>query len=213
MASTMSEWIAQGHNIGVFKFYLPFVLSFAVFYGLMRKIKIFDGKKDQAGKGENEKTGKVIDLIVSAILALLIMGYTPAGISLAEMFSAMFTETMIVVVSLIGGLMVLSVLLNVAGIHVGGEWLFEFDEKTKKYKLKYPVIWVAFLFLVLIALAGFISSGGTSLIPGIYLPDLHFPNIPMLNIPALGLTSVDMVMIALVVLTLGIILWVSKSDS
>ena len=209
MASTISEWIAQGHNIGVFKFYLPFVLSFAVFYGLLRKVKIFDGKKVD-GKYENSKVGKVIDLIVSAILALLIMGYTPAGISLAEMFSSMFTETMIIVISLIGGLMVLSVLLNVAGIHVGGNWLF--DEEKGKYKLRYPIVWVAFLFLTLIALAGFISSGGTALIPGIYLPNISFPNIPAFNIPALGLTSVDMVMIALVVLTLGIIIWVSRSE-
>jgi hypothetical protein len=102
------------------------------------------------------------------------------------------------------------VLLKIAGIDVGmANWLIGADNK-----LKYGRVWTALLFITLFALAGFISSGGTSLIPGLYLPNIQLPNwqFPMIDIPALGLTGPDVAMITMVLITLAIVWWVSTGD-
>jgi hypothetical protein len=178
-----ADLIAAGKEFGVFQFYLPFVLSFAVIYGILAKAKIF-------GK---EKTGKNINIIVSAILSLFLIGYTPVGITLAEYFGSLFTGTVLVVVTILGTMMILFVLGALAGVEV----------PTK------PSKWAILLVLIAIVLAigVFISSGGMAFFPGLVLPGVTLPSTPTVAIPSIGITTEDIAMIAMVAGMALIMLW------
>jgi len=178
-----ADLIAAGKEFGVFQFYLPFVLSFAIIYGILAKAKIF-------GK---EKTGKNINIIVSAVLSLFLIGYTPVGITLAEYFGSLFTGTILVVVTILGTMMILFVLGALAGVEV----------PTK------PSKWAILLVLIALVLAigVFISSGGQAFFPGLALPGFTWPSTPTLVIPSLGLTTGDMAVLAMVAGVALIVYW------
>jgi hypothetical protein len=83
---------------GILDFYLPFLLTFAVFYGLLTKVKIFSIK-------ENEKVepNRPINAIIAVVAAFYVIAYTPVGLKFSEFMSTFFTQTiMAALVSLVG---------------------------------------------------------------------------------------------------------------
>lgn len=92
----LADLIAQGKEFGIFQFYLPFVLTFAIIYGLLRKTKIF---------GELRQ----IDVIIALAAALYVMAMSPAGpiaMDLTTFLTGLFGGTLIIVVTLLAILMV-----------------------------------------------------------------------------------------------------------
>lgn len=186
----LADLIAAGKEFGIFQFYLPFILSFAVVYGILAKANIF-------GKG---KTGKNINILLSGVLSLLIIGYTPVGITLAEYFGSLFTGTILVVVTILGTMMILYILGALIGVEVPAE--------------KLPKKWGVLLLLIAIVLAigVFVSSGGRAFFPGLVFPGVTIPEIPIPAIPSIGLTMTHISFIVVFLGTAVIVWWMTQEE-
>lgn len=130
-------------NIGVFQFYLPFVLVFAIFYGLLAKSKVFG----------DEKIAKRLNAIVALIAALYVVGFTPVGtqlISFSTYIATLFTDAAVVIVTLLVFLMITFILIPTKELgSLKGWWR------------------ILILIAVLIGLALFFNAGGAAIFGGI----------------------------------------------
>jgi len=186
---TMADLIAAGKEFGIFQFYLPFMISFAIIYGILSKVKLFGG----------EKLGRNVNLIVSGVLSLFLIGYTPVGISLAEYFGSVFTGTILVVVTILGSLMILYMLGQLVGIEV----------PVKGAGKKWAVLLL--LLAVILAVGVFASSGGLSFFPGFTLPGVTLPSFPVPVLPSLpSFTLQDIAMIMVFLGTVGLLYWMTR---
>ena len=143
---SFSDLLSIAKDIGFFQFYLPFVLTFAIFYGLLEKVKIFGDKS------------RNINLIIALVAALYVIGFTPVGITFAQFLSNFFGQVGIILVSLIALGMIFFVLVPLSGKEVK-------DLFNPKYLI--PIA-------ALLAIGAYLSSGGLSLFPGISLPSGGF---------------------------------------
>ena len=143
---TMADLIAAGQEFGIFEFYLPFVILFAIVYGLLMKSKIFGA----------DKAGKNINLIIALAISLFVMVYTPAGVQLSTFLSDFFGKVFVVLVTILALLMMLGLLLPSVGVEMS---------LTKGVKIVVALV-------VLLAVGVFISSGGMALFPGIKLGEV-----------------------------------------
>ena len=131
--SFFTQTIRVIERYGVLNFYLPFILTFSIFYALLRKSRIF---------GDPEKVN-AINAIIAVVAAFYVIAYTPIGFSMSEFLSKFFTQTTTTIVGLMG----VSLILALASA-VG--W------KPECWVGKFTII----LILVVIGLVIFIGSGG-----------------------------------------------------
>ncbi|MEM5801785.1 MAG: hypothetical protein QXQ18_00110 [Candidatus Aenigmatarchaeota archaeon] len=126
-------------NFGFFDLYLPFVLTFALFYGILQKVKLF-GETAQAER---------INAIIAFIAAFYILIFSPVGITLAGFFSSFFGGAAIILVTILifGAILTLSLITTK-----------QKEEITIKYLQ--PILIV---FGVAAALILFITSGGLAI--------------------------------------------------
>lgn len=120
---------------GVFHFYLPFVLVFAIFYGLLTKSKVFG----------DDKLSKRLNAIIALIAALYVVGFTPVGvqlISFADYIGVLFTDAAVVIVTLLVFLLILFMLIPTKTKDLSGWWN------------------ILIVIAALIALALFFNAGG-----------------------------------------------------
>ncbi len=139
----IADFIVLLKDFGVFEFYLPFVILFAIMYGLLLKSRLF---------GEGSKA-RSINVIISLAAAFYVMAYTPVGFTLTEYFANFFTQVSVVLVTLVAFMMIIGLLVPLTGkmkmedaFKVAGKWII--------------------LFGALIALGMFLSSGGQMIFPG-----------------------------------------------
>ncbi|MEM0243468.1 MAG: hypothetical protein QXS69_00870 [Candidatus Aenigmatarchaeota archaeon] len=92
MVDPISNLIITLNNLGFFKFIIPFILTSAVFYGLLRKSKIFGDPK------ENMAVNSVI-----SISAAFLVSAAPiiAGIDITQYLSGFLIYTIFVMISII----------------------------------------------------------------------------------------------------------------
>jgi len=140
MTLPISELIEMGKAIGFFQFYLPFLLLFVIFYGILNRSKIF-------GDPTKEKGAKTTNFIISLVAAFLAIGYSPVG-EISVFLANLFGETFIV----IAGLLVIGLIVTmISPIFGKEESVLAGKEKLLKGFL---------LFGILIAIGVFFSSGG-----------------------------------------------------
>lgn len=179
----IADLIAAGKELGIFEFYLPFILLFAIIYGLLQKSKIF---------GEPEKV-KNINMIISLAASLFVMVFTPVGpatITMATFLSNLFAGTLMILVTIITFLAVVFMIASPIGAMP--------KEAPKK---AFGVIVVG---AIILATGVFVASGGLAIFPGIPLPITA----PIIVLP--WLTPQDLAII-LVVLATGIVIsWLAK---
>jgi hypothetical protein len=178
--TALADLIAAGQEFGVFQVFLPLVLSYAIIYGLLKKMKVFDDKTN---------------IVVSAILAWLIIGYTPLGSMFTEYIANTFTGTVLVVVTLLGSMMIIYVLANLVGINI---------PLTAPGAKKWAILLLGIA--LVLALGVFVSSGGVAFFPGLTLPGVTIPNIPIPVLPSIGLTTGHLAVLFMV-LGFGAVLW------
>lgn len=179
----ISDLIAAGKEMGIFEFYLPFVIMFAVLYGLLSKSKIF-------GDAEKDRKVRSINLIISLAASAFVMAYTPVGITLTTFFANLFTNALIAIVTMLVFLMITALVLGAAG---------------REMKLESGAKFVV-LFIIILVIGVFISSGGLAFFPGLTLGPVSDVPTPIIEFPNLKLTTQDIAIIALVILT-GIVIW------
>lgn len=142
----LADLISLGKEFGVFELYLPFVILFAILYGLLNKSKIF-------GEG---KQAKNLNLIISLASALFVLAYTPVGITMTQFFATYFAGMSIVLITALAFGMFVFLLLPAVGVQPGGDL---------GKKLAMPLVIIAGL----LAFGLYLSSGAPLIIPGIDL--------------------------------------------
>jgi len=144
-------------GFGIFDFFLPFILAFAIFYGILSKIKIFGESK--------ERSARTINLVISLAAAAYVTLYViMPNVALSTFLANMFGKATVVILSLIAFLAIFYLLMNV--VTPGKTWEFK------------KLGWLVLIFAIIIGLGLFLSSGGSSLFPGINLPfSINFGNI------------------------------------
>jgi len=145
---TIGDLIQSGKAFGIFEFFLPFILMFAIFYGLLAKTKIFGDP--------GSKPARTINLVIALSAAAYIMVFTPAGVTVSTFLSTLFGQWMVLVLGLLAFLMVFYLMMNILKPEATWDW-------TK---------WGwAILLIAIVLMAGvFISSGGATIFPGIKTP-------------------------------------------
>lgn len=189
---TIADVLALFKEAGLFAFYLPFLLVFTIIYALLLKTGIFG----------RERAARVVNLVVSLIASLYVVGYTPIGVTLAGIIASMFSGAFILLLTVLVVVLVF-VFVFPALLAIGGraptesQWLHRF------------IMWGIFLFVIAWGISLVISSGGASLLPpfpfgtgGTTTPTIVMP----------GLTLQDIAIIVLVIFTGLIIWWMSQPE-
>lgn len=140
-AQGFQDLIGTLKDVGVFQFYLPFLISFAVLYALLLKVKVF---------GDNKALVTIIALAASAF----IMVYTPVGITFSQFLTNFFGNAVVIILTIV-------VLIMFANILKTGEIFDVSGLLTGNWK------WVGLLLLLLVVFGVFVASGGTSIFPGL----------------------------------------------
>ena len=180
----IADLVVAGKEFGIFEFYLPFVILFAMLYGLLQKSKIFGDK------------AKAINVIISLAASLFVMEYALSGI-LATFFATFFAGTLAILVTILGFLMVTYLLLAMFG---------------EEGKLPNASKYVKFVVLVgaILAAATFVSSGGAAIFPGFVIGTVT--EVPNLIFPNLNLSTQDVGIILLVALFVGIVIFLVRGE-
>ncbi|MBU5688303.1 MAG: hypothetical protein KQA41_04410 [Candidatus Aenigmarchaeota archaeon] len=136
---------------GVFEIYLPFLLTFSLFYGLLRRIGLF-------GKDSNDTTSNKISALVAFVAAMYITIFSPAAIPISKFFATFFTQSSIAIVVIMISIMLITMFFSLPFLDPNQRGRF-----TTQF-LNYLVIGA-----LLVVLGMFVSSGGvqlfTSLLP------------------------------------------------
>lgn len=140
-------FISGSQNAGIFSIYLPFILTFALIYGLLNKSKILGGGRP----------AKALNAIIGFSVAFYVIAFTAAGVTIATFFSTFFTQTTSLIVTVIALVLVLTAMSPLWGGDVG--------------KPVAKVGGYAGLIVVAILLWSFSSSGGATIF-GIALPGI-----------------------------------------
>ncbi len=80
-------------RFGIFEYFLPFMIYFLIIYGLLGKIDIFNGSK-------NEKANK-INVLLAASMSLLILYYVPTSKTIGMFLSEIFTKWGVLAITLL----------------------------------------------------------------------------------------------------------------
>lgn len=181
-ADILELWKAYG----VFEFYLPFVLMFAIFYGLLAKSKIF-------GDESKERRVRNINVVISIVAALFVM-VSPVGVSLTTFFGTFFTQTMVVLTTMLSFLLIMYMVIPHGSV---GDMM---KEPMKYAKFLVP-------FAALAALALFFASGAPAIF-GINIGGVGGVG----GIGLSGLSSQDIVTIVLILVFLLIVVYLTRED-
>lgn len=174
----IADLVAAGKEFGIFQFYLPFIMLFAIVYGLLQKSKIFGPK------------AKGINIIIALAASFFVMEYALSAY-LEVFFATFFAQTLGIFVGILGFLMITWLLLALVGE--------DYKPDAKKY-VKYLVLIGAIL-----AIATYISSGGTAIFPGFVIePGFVIP------IEISGLTVYQIGIIIVVLLTILAIWYMTR---
>lgn len=178
-AQGFQDLISTFKEIGVFQFYLPFILVFTVLYALLLKTNIF---------GSKENVNKPLVTIISLAAAAFIMVYVPIGITFSQFLTNFFGNVVIVILTLVALVILASILTS------GG--FFNIPETFTKGAG--PIVVLVLLLLVVFGV--FVASGGTSIFPGIKISAN-----PVFD--AIGGFSPTTLAIIILVVGTGLIVW------
>jgi len=165
---------------GVFEIYLPFLLTFALFYGLLRKIGLFKVVSGQSQSGQDDSTANKISAVVAFVAAMYITIFSPAAIPISRFFATFFTQSSIAIVVLMVTIMFLAMFFSLPFLG------------DQKYNFVEDIIHWLVIAALLIVVGMFVSSGGVKLFTNM-LP------------PGVKISGEDLALLVLVVLTIIII--------
>ncbi len=117
---------------GFYDFVLPWLLAFAVTFGILQTVNIFK-------KGQNANTS--VDAIIAIVVAFYITIFTPFPGFLSSFFSKLFGSSMIA----LSGVLVLLMFIGIFGLNVSGLLTKKEGDKTSPTGLGYAVLIVAFI--------------------------------------------------------------------
>jgi hypothetical protein len=126
----------------VFEFYLPFLLTFTLFFGLMERVKPF---------GDSQRR---LNIIISLIAALYVLIFSPFAGQISSFFANFFAETSLIIVTLLVGMMIVALLTGMG---------FKEEDWRKVWKRAFSgIVMLGFI----VAAAIFVTSGGLNFFGG-----------------------------------------------
>ncbi len=87
-------------NMGIFDYILPWLLYYAIIYGLLTRIDLF-GKSNQGQQNQSDKIGDKVNRIIALSIATLILYYVPQSKIISEMLAELFTKWGLLAVTLL----------------------------------------------------------------------------------------------------------------
>lgn len=183
--ATIGDVLEAGRKSGIFDYYLPFVLSFAIFYGLLEKSKIF-------GDSSKDKKVRNINVIIAFSASLMILVFTPLS-ALVTFLGTMFTQTFVAIATMLAFILIFYMLVPPS--KEGEKSIFE------KYAKHIAVI------AAVIVIAIFISSGGFGIFPGLPSIAIGSP-----GTPNFALSTEIQLIIVLIIVTAVIIWFLTKGE-
>ncbi|MCX8179654.1 MAG: hypothetical protein N3E38_02910 [Candidatus Aenigmarchaeota archaeon] len=175
---TMHTLIKALQSQGVFEIYLPFLLTFALFYGLLRRIGLF-------GKDQSDKTSNKISAVVAFVAAMYVTIFSPAAIPISKFFATFFTQSSIAIVVIMVSIMLITMFFSLP-----------FLDPTQRGRFTSNFLTYLFFAGLLIAIAMFISSGGVQLFTSILPPGTRISGE---DIGLIALVIITILVIALIV--------------
>ncbi|OGI15972.1 hypothetical protein A3K63_01310 [Candidatus Micrarchaeota archaeon RBG_16_49_10] len=134
----LNELIRFLKSQSVFEIYLPFLLTFTIFYAAIRKMKIFGSDTD--------KTANRISVVIAVVAALYVTIYTPVGIRISTFFATFFAISSIWMVTIMVFMMMFGLFLFLDPEEMKGQFM-------KKIGL------IAGITIVLVGLTWLLSGG------------------------------------------------------
>jgi len=140
MASPFETVILRLKDLGMFQFFLPFMLSAAIFYGLLRKSKLF-------GEGKENVT---VNAVVAMVASFMVWA-SPiiTGVSIEVELAKFFTQAMLAMVVILVGLLALTMFVPAGGL----------GEKLKEFGLGKRFYMAVLVAAILVAVGVLVSSG------------------------------------------------------
>jgi hypothetical protein len=119
LADIFTTIILKLQEMGAFNFLFPFMLTTAIFYGLLRKSKIFmvEKKEFRTDKDGNKEeitveTGTSVNAVIALVAGFLVWAYPILmGVDIEQEFSRFFMQSMIVTLIFIVTLMIIGMIL------------------------------------------------------------------------------------------------------
>jgi hypothetical protein len=164
----LADLIAAGKEFGIFQFYLPFIIMFAILYGLLRRAKIFGEQKN-------------IDMIIALAASLFVMVFTPAGITLTEFFANFFGGTLIVFVTILAFLLITFMI----AVPLGGGKAPDFGKAALAAVIAGGIL----------AVGVFVLSGGLAIFPGLTFGVV--PAVPVIIFPGISTADLAILIVVL----------------
>jgi hypothetical protein len=187
------QLFAAAGDVGFFGFFLPFLLVFAIIYGLLTKTQIF-------GKGRPVAT---INAIIALVAAFYVAAYTPVGDTIAGFLGRYFTQTTIVFLGFFVVMMALFIVQPFWPRKLVGQ-----NPQTGKpiyEEAGYGMLGkYAGIAIILLLIGVFINSGGLAMLG---LGQVLGGGGSV--IPGISLSSQDIVIILFIIVTVGLIWWVT----
>jgi hypothetical protein len=117
MVDMFAQLIFSLRDLGFFNFFLPFLLTSAIFYGLLRKSKVFGERAENVA----------VNGVVAIVAAMMVWGYPLiGGFDIETEMSRFFTHAMFITLSFLVGILTISIVLPKEGISgVMGDFLKE----------------------------------------------------------------------------------------
>ncbi len=184
MVDVFTLVIRKLHDMGAFNFLFPFMLTTAIFYGLLRKSKIFSTTRET-------KEGKVIEVsqgvnsVVALVAGFMVWAYPVLqGVDVQTQLSAFFMQGMIVTLIFVVGLMILSMFVPP-----------DLPKHLQEQFLKGNTLGIVLLIAVAVGIVIFVTSGLINMIVGPVFSGINLSNDSVLTVVVLGLLIVPLIFI------------------
>lgn len=147
--ATIADVVTNLQNVGIFQFFLPFIILFAILYGMLTKTQIFGKPKEDPGVNR-------INAIIAFAASAFIMLYPTTSVAildLSDFLANIFAGTLIYAVTIIAFLIVMFMVVTPLS---GGK--FEGIAKAGT---------IGAIVAIILVVALFFSSGGAQIFPGV----------------------------------------------
>ena len=180
--------IQKLNSLGFFNFLLPFMLTTAIFYGLLRRSKIFSAKKmekDKDGKPVEVEVSQGVNAIVALVAGFMVWAYPILqGVNVQSQLSAFFMQGTVVTLVFVVGLMILSMFVPP-----------DLPKNLQEQFLKGGTLGIVLVVAIVIGVIIFVTSGLISMIVGPVFSGINLSNDTVLTVVVLGLLIIPMIFI------------------
>jgi len=185
--------IKKLQEMGAFNFLFPFMLTTAIFYGLLRKSKLFSMTKTEYRRDSKTKqqiaeeviVGGSVNAVIAIVAGFMVWAYPIlSGINIEQQLSAFFMQGIIVT-------LVFIVVLMLTGLFLPPDLPKQLQEQF----LKGNKVGIILVLAVIVGVIILVTSGLLNLVVGPIFMKINFANDTVLTVVVLGLLILPLIFI------------------